>query len=80
MAKETVALGDRIEWTVFRVPLLRGSQALIDENSRRANAVWVGDKEGRDGLHLDRGCLAIWILNELREKKWIGLCPFVADA
>lgn len=80
MAKETVALGDKIEWTVFRVPLLQGKEVLIDENPRRANAVWVGDKQGRDGLHLDRGRLAKWILVELRERKWIGLCPFVANA
>lgn len=80
MAKETVALGGRIEWTVFRVPLLQGKDVLMDENPGKVNAVWIGDKEGRDGLHLDRGRLARWVLNELRERKWIGLCPFVANA
>lgn len=80
MAKETVALGDKIEWTVFRVPLLRGNQVLIEENPGKVNAVWIGDKQGRDGLHLDRGRLARWILRELEERKWIGLCPFLANA
>ena len=80
MAEETLALDDKIEWTVFRVPLLQGDQVLIDENSGKVHAVWVGDKQGRDGLCLDRGRLAKWILKELRERKWIGLCPFVANA
>jgi hypothetical protein len=80
MAKETVALGDEIEWTVFRVPLLQGNQVLLDENPGKVNAVWVGDKQGRDGLHLERGRLARWILTELRERKWIGLCPFISNS
>jgi hypothetical protein len=44
---------------------------LIDENSGKIDAVWVGDKERRNDLHLDRGRLARWILGELRERKWI---------
>jgi hypothetical protein len=80
IAKETVALGDKIEWTLFRVPLLQGKEVLTDGNLGKVNAVWVGDKKGRDGLHLDRGQLAMWILNELEERKWIGLCPFIANA
>jgi hypothetical protein len=35
---------------------------------------YVGDKQGRDGLHLDRGRLAKWILRELDERKWVRLC------
>jgi hypothetical protein len=78
MAKETVALSDTVEWTVFRVPLLKGKT--LNEDDGKINAVWVGDKKGRDGLSLDRGRLARWIVGELKERKWIGLCPFLANA
>jgi len=78
MAEETVALGEKIDWTVFRVPLLQGKE--LGENDGDVNAVYVGDKKGRDGLHLDRGRLAKWILGELEERKWICACPFLANA
>jgi hypothetical protein len=78
MAEETVALGEKIDWTVFRVPLLQGNT--LGENVGPVNAVYVGDKKGRDGLHLDRGRLATWILTELEEGKWINACPMLANA
>jgi hypothetical protein len=78
MAKETVALGEKIDWTVFRIPLLKGTK--LDENTGEAHAAWVGDEQGRDGLFLDRGRLATWILTELSEKKWNHLCPALANA
>lgn len=78
MAKETVKLGDRVGWTVFRVPLLKGKR--LGENEGGVNAVFVGDKGGRDGLGLDRGRLARWILRELGEGKWVGMCPMLANA
>jgi hypothetical protein len=78
MAEETVALGEKINWTVFRVPLLQGKT--LRENDGPVNAAYVGDKQGRDGLHLDRGRLARWILAELQEGKWINACPMLANA
>jgi hypothetical protein len=77
MASETVALEEKIDWTVFRVPLLRGET--LDGNPGVVNAVWVGDKEGRDWLLLDRGRLVEWLVGELAERKWIGLCPLLAN-
>jgi len=76
--EETVALGEKIAWTAFRVPLLKGEE--LDENPGEVNAAYVGDKKGRDGLFLDRGRLARWILNELDEGKWIGCSPLVSNA
>ncbi|KUJ08270.1 NAD(P)-binding protein [Mollisia scopiformis] len=76
--EETVALGEKIKWTAFRVPLLRGED--LNESKGEVNAAYVGDKKGRDGLFLDRGRLARWILNELDEGKWIGCCPLVSNA
>ncbi|KAH6665097.1 hypothetical protein B0J14DRAFT_492784 [Halenospora varia] len=78
MAEETVALGQKIPWTVFRVPLLGGTK--LGENDGDVNACFVGDSKGRDGLNLDRGRLARWILNELYEAKWIRSCPILANA
>ena len=78
MAEETVALGEKIDWTVFRVPLLFGDS--LDGNPGDVNAVYVGDKKGRDGLRLDRGRLVRWILGELEEGKWICACPMLANA
>ena len=78
MTEETVALGEKIKWTAFRVPLLNGEE--LNENEGEVNAAYVGDKKGRDGLFLDRGRLARWILNELDEGKWIGCCPLVSNA
>jgi hypothetical protein len=78
MAKETVALGDQINWTLFRVPLLKGDA--LDGNPGDVHAVFIGDKKGRDSLNLDRGRLASWILTELYEEKWNGLCPALANA
>ena len=78
MAEETVALGDKIDWTVFRVPLLKGTK--LDENKGDVYAVFIGDKKGRDGMSLDRGRLASWILTELYGGKWNRLCPTLANA
>jgi len=78
ISKETVALGEKIGWTLFRVPLLQGKE--LGENDGEVNAVYVGDKKGRDGLHLDRGRLARWILMELDDQKWVCACPFLANA
>jgi len=76
--EETVALGEKMKWTAFRVPLLNGKE--LDENEGEVNAAYVGDNKGRDGLFLDRGRLARWILNELDEGKWIGCSPLVSNA
>lgn len=96
MADETVGLGEEVEWTVFRVPLLRGTELYdpdakkgVDEdegeiksNEERAgvNAVFVGDKGWKDGLFLDRGRLVTWILGELEERKWVRLAPMLTNA
>jgi hypothetical protein len=78
IAEETVALGEQINWTVFRVPALHGKT--LDTNPGEVNACYIGDRRGRDGIFLDRGRLARWILGELDEGKWIGACPTLANA
>lgn len=82
IAQATVSLGSKCEWTVFRVPLLQGKELGEVKNGEDAevHAMFVGDQKGRDGLHLDRGRLARWIMRELEERKWVGLCPMLANA
>jgi hypothetical protein len=78
MSKETVALGEKISWTVFRVPLMQGKE--LNENPGDVEACYIGDRKGRDGLCLDRGRLIKWILSELEERNWICACPALANA
>lgn len=62
MALETVDLGDSIEWTVFRVPLLQGTELIEGSLEPKVYAAYVGDKQGRDGLFLERSRLVRWVL------------------
>lgn len=77
MAQATVDLGAAVKWTVFRVPLLSGE---VVGAGGAVEACFVGDPKGRDGLSLERGRLARWVLGELEEEKWVGFCPLVANA
>ncbi|TAQ84573.1 hypothetical protein B7494_g7101 [Chlorociboria aeruginascens] len=69
MAEETVALGNRIDWTVFRVPLLKGTT--LDENVEGVNEAFVGDKQGRAGLNLDRGRLISELVSRWELEFWL---------
>jgi len=80
IAETTVDLGDRCKWTVFRVPLLHGKELNGKGSEDGVNAVYIGDKKGRDGYFLDRGRLVRWILEELDEMKWVRKCPALANA
>ncbi|KAF2210637.1 hypothetical protein CERZMDRAFT_99251 [Cercospora zeae-maydis SCOH1-5] len=65
--------GEEVAWTVFRVPGLW--------HGKRADAVragWIGDRG--DGLLLNRKSLAVWLLQEVEESKWVGKCPALSDA
>ena len=63
MTKETVALGDGVDWTVFRVPLLKGSQW----DKRVTN--WKGDRidpvDGEDNTVESNG-------KEEVDAAWVG--------
>jgi len=77
IGKETVALGDRIDWTLFRVPLLRGDKLEIKDG--RVSESFVGDAGGKDALTLNRSALVRWVLKEIDEKKWVGKCPLLSN-
>ena len=52
----------------------------MSEKIARVNASFVGNKDGKDWLLLDRGRLVLWILGEIEERRWIRLCPTLANA
>jgi hypothetical protein len=56
----------------FRVPILTNGAAVP------TNASIVGS--GQDGLLLSRKSLAVWLLNELKEGKWIGKAPALSHS
>ena len=60
------------------MPGLNGKD--LNENPGAVNACYIGDKNGRDGLNLDRWRLARWLLEELEERKWVDACPHLANA
>lgn len=62
----------RLEWTVFRVPGLTKAAA------GPVRAGFIGEKG--DGLLLSRKSLAVWVLQEVEERKWVGRCPALSDA
>ncbi|QIW95697.1 hypothetical protein AMS68_001215 [Peltaster fructicola] len=63
---------DQIGWTIYRVPILTNSAA------RPVHAGYKGD--GKDGIFLSRQSLAVWLVQELKDSKWIGQEPLLSDA
>lgn len=63
---------DKLEWTVFRVPGLTKAAA------GPVRAGFIGERG--DGLLLSRKSLAVWVLQEVEERKWVGRCPALSDA
>ncbi|TKA77820.1 hypothetical protein B0A55_04594 [Friedmanniomyces simplex] len=55
---------DQVEWTLFRVPHLTNGKALPVQTGM------IGS--GTDGMFLSRPSLAVWILQELRERKLLA--------
>lgn len=111
----TTSLPSDVEWTLFRVPLLKGTSLSAEQESvlermkngemsfveeegdgngkgvggrdrnkseeiAKVNAGFVGDKDGKDWLILDRGRLVLWILGEIEERRWIRMAPTLANA
>ncbi|KAK0822427.1 hypothetical protein LTR73_009302, partial [Friedmanniomyces endolithicus] len=59
MSRATATLlGNKVEWTLFRVPFLTNSDA------KPVRAGFLGD--GTDGLFLSRNSAAVWVLQELK--------------
>ncbi|KAJ5808507.1 NAD(P)-binding protein [Penicillium riverlandense] len=61
------------DWTIFRVPHLTDGPSDLP--------VWAGyaGPGHRGGLNLSRRSLAMWVLNEISEPKWIRQAPFLGN-
>jgi hypothetical protein len=70
MTSQMIALPSELNWTVFRVPMLK------DGEPKPVKAGYIGDV----GVQLERKGLAEWALKEMEEEKWTGKCPAVANA
>jgi hypothetical protein len=62
---------DEIEWTLFRVPVLTNG------DYKPVQTAMIGD--GKDGMMLSRKSSAVWVLQELEEKKWVGKAPALSN-
>ncbi|KAK0260158.1 hypothetical protein LTR35_018024 [Friedmanniomyces endolithicus] len=72
MSRATATLlGNKVEWTLFRVPFLTNSDA------KPVRAGFLGD--GTDGFFLSRNSAAVWVLQELKANKWVGKAPTLSD-
>ncbi|KAI5360572.1 Putative NAD(P)-binding domain, NAD(P)-binding domain superfamily [Septoria linicola] len=61
-----------LEWTVFRVP------GLTNGHAGAVRAGYVGVKG--DGMVLSRKSMAVWVLQEVDERKWVGKSPAISNA
>lgn len=91
ISKATASLpSDKVEWTLFRsVDWLQNSDRpnetyfpcrvpiLTKSEAKPVRASFLGD--GTDGLLLSRQSAAVWILQELHERKWIGGAPSLSN-
>lgn len=91
MSKATISLlpADKIDWTLFRCVFCSegGCPGLADifcrvgvlTQGEMAPVVssYIGD--GTDGMILSRRSMAIWILEEIDAKKWVGKAPSLSN-
>ncbi|KAF2487589.1 hypothetical protein BDY17DRAFT_14303 [Neohortaea acidophila] len=63
---------EQVEWTLFRVPGLTNSEA------KPVRAGFIGDGKS-DGIFISRGSIAVWILQELEERRWVNKAPSLCN-
>lgn len=60
-----------LSFSPSRVPILTNGEA------KAVRAGYIGSPG--DGMLLSRKSNAIWILQELEERKWVGKCPALSN-
>jgi hypothetical protein len=77
--KDFVAIGEVIrkeasdlDWTIVRVPIL------TNQESKTHIPGYVGD--GHTGIYLSRPAFAAFVVDELKENKWINRSPLLSNA
>ena len=71
----TIAAHSDIEWTIFRVP------HLTDNYDEVELPVWAGmfGSEFRGSSNLSTTALARWLLEEIRESRWVWKAPALGN-
>ena len=91
MSKATASLPvEQIEWTLFRCDLIKTLiiwlylaysshrvPALTNGEAKLVRTSFLGD--GSDGMFLSRKSLAVWVLQELLQKQWVGKAPSLSN-
>jgi hypothetical protein len=67
--RHMVSIGQKL--TLRRVPLLNNGDA------KPVHASIIGD--GTESLHLTRKSMAQWLLQELKEREWVGKAPMISN-
>ncbi|KAJ7145369.1 hypothetical protein C8R43DRAFT_1012497 [Mycena crocata] len=70
---EAVAAADDLDWTVFRVPML------TNESVDLPVAAGVLRPDFKGSLYLSRASMAMWILKEVEERKWVRQAPALGN-
>jgi hypothetical protein len=78
---EFVATQDhsQVGWTLYRVPILTGGdwEKVAERDLPKAKADYSGGKH--EGWALKREALAGWLMEELKNGRWIGKAPLVSN-
>jgi hypothetical protein len=64
----------KLEWTVFRVPMLTNGRPEARIIAGELNGAYAGSTE------LSRGSMVRWVLTEVRERKWVKELPMLGNA
>ncbi|KAJ7234619.1 hypothetical protein B0H12DRAFT_1327645 [Mycena haematopus] len=70
---KAVAAADDLDWTVFRVPHLTEKAADLPV------AAGVIGPDFKGGFDLSRASMAVWILKEIEERKWVKKAPMLGN-
>ncbi|KAJ7145366.1 hypothetical protein C8R43DRAFT_1070122 [Mycena crocata] len=70
---KAVAAADDLDWTVFRVP------HLTEESVELPVAAGLLGPEFKGTKNLSRASMALWILREMEERKWVRKAPVLAN-
>ncbi|KAJ6590556.1 hypothetical protein DFH09DRAFT_207462 [Mycena vulgaris] len=70
---KAVAAVDDLDWTVFRVPHLTENAADLPVAAGNLGPDFKGT------IHLSRASMAVWILKEMEERKWVKKAPVLGN-
>jgi hypothetical protein len=70
---QAVAAAEDLDWTVFRVP------HLTDEAADLPVFAGLLGPDFKGSMNLSRASIAVWILKEMEERKWVKKSPVLGN-